>query len=59
MTATTLKAELLAKLDELQLWFARKPYGWREQATPDQLQQWADREREHEYLIARLELIEE
>ena len=51
----TTKQEILAALDGLQVWFAAKPYGWRETATPGQLQQWADREREQDYLIDRLE----
>ncbi len=44
-----------AAIDELQLWFASKPYGWRESATPGQLQQWADREAELDALIRRLD----
>ena len=51
------KPELLANLEELQLWFASKPYGWREKATESQLQQWADREREQENIVARLEMM--
>jgi hypothetical protein len=50
--------EIKAQLHELQVWFAAKPYGWRERATPGQLQQWADREREEGYLIERLEMLE-
>ena len=46
------------QIEELQLWFARKPYGWRETATHGQLQQWADREREESFLIERLAMIE-
>ena len=53
----TTREQVLAAIDELQVWFARKPYGWREQATPGQLQQWEDREREHELLCDRLELL--
>lgn len=59
MTPAEKAAEIRGMLDELQMWFARKPYGWRERATPDQLQQWTDREREEEYLIGRLEMIGE
>jgi hypothetical protein len=55
MTATDPRTELLARLEELQLWFSRKPYGWRETAAPGMLQQWADRERECGYILARLE----
>lgn len=43
------------QIEELQLWFARKPYGFRDHATPEQLQQWTDREREESNLIDRLE----
>ena len=48
-------ADLKAQLDELQLWFARKPYGWRERATPGQLQQWEDRSREQDRIVEALE----
>jgi hypothetical protein len=50
--------EIKAAIHELQLWFAAKPYGWRERASADQLQQWADREREEAYLIERLEMLQ-
>ncbi len=50
--------EIKVQLNELQLWFARRPYGWRERATAEQLQQWADREREESALIDRLEVLE-
>jgi len=49
------RQEVVAALESLQVWFAGKPYGWRERATPEQLQQWEDREREQEYLIGILE----
>lgn len=58
LTTTEQAAEIRGQIEELQLWFARKPFGWRERATPGQLQQWEDREREEANLIARLELIE-
>lgn len=45
-------------LHDLQVWFASKPYGWRERATPGQLQQWTDREREERNLLASLERME-
>lgn len=48
---------ILAHIDELQRWFATKRPGWRETATPGQLQQWEDRVREEERLLARLELM--
>jgi hypothetical protein len=51
-------ADIKGKIEELQMWFARKPYGWTERATPEQLQQWTDREREQESLNARLETLE-
>lgn len=50
--------EVKGMLDALQVWFASRPYGWRERATAGQLRQWADREREEEYLIGRLETLE-
>lgn len=50
--------EIESQIDALQVWFASKPYGWRETASPQQLQQWADREREQEYLAERLAVIE-
>ncbi len=59
MNATELKADLTAKLDALQAWFAAKPCGWRETATPGQLQQWADRERDEAALVERLEMLSE
>jgi hypothetical protein len=49
------RTELLAQLEDLQLWFASKPYGWRERATPDQLQQWDDRSREQDRIVSALE----
>lgn len=57
MTTAELIAETRDQIDQLQLWFAAKPYGWRERATPGQLQQWADREREESHLIERLETL--
>lgn len=56
-TQAEMIAEVVGQIEELQLWFARKPYGWRETATAGQLQQWADREREESYLIDRLEML--
>jgi hypothetical protein len=50
-------AEVKAQIDELQAWFASRPYGFREHATADQLQQWADREREEAFLTERLEML--
>lgn len=41
---------ILAQLDELQNWFARRSYGWRERANPDQLRQWDAREKEESRL---------
>lgn len=54
---TTAK-EIRDAIDSLQVWFASKPYGWRERATPGQLQQWEDRSREQDYLNDRLEMME-
>ena len=63
MTATTKTAELVAglvaRIDALQVWFAAKGYGWRERATPGQVQQWEDREREEAHLITRLAMLAE
>lgn len=58
-TRDEVKADLTAKIDALQVWFAGKPYGWRENATPGQLQQWEDRSREQDYLTERLAMLEE
>ena len=57
MTKQEVIADIKSQIDNLQQWFAAKPYGWRERATPEQLQQWADREREQDYLIERLEML--
>lgn len=51
------KTQLEARLQELQVWFASKPYGWRERATASQLQQWADRSREQDAICDRLAMI--
>lgn len=59
MKATqTLVTEIKARIDALQVWFAVKPCGWKKWATPQQLQQWDDREREEQYLLERLEMLE-
>lgn len=52
-----LKQDLLARLEDLQLWFARKPFGFTATCTPDQLQQYRDREREQDAIVARLEML--
>lgn len=49
--------EILSQIDSLQVWFASRPYGYRENTTPQGLQMWADRERELDHLITRLEMI--
>jgi hypothetical protein len=54
----TTREEILGQIDNLQVWFASRPYGFRETATPEQVKQFEDREREQEYLIARLEAID-
>lgn len=46
MTTTTRINEIRAQIEELQMWFSRKPYGWTQTATPQQVQQYADREKE-------------
>jgi len=51
------KQEIINAINSLQNWFAAKPYGWREVATAGQVQQWADRENELDYLIGRLEMM--
>jgi hypothetical protein len=57
-TKAQVAAEIKSQIDSLQVWFASRPYGFREHATPEQLQQFADREREQEALIERLEVLE-
>jgi hypothetical protein len=51
-------ADIRGQIDQLQIWFASRPYGFREHASPEQLQQFTDREREQDYLIGRLEMLE-
>jgi hypothetical protein len=53
-----MKTQIENRIDSLQQWFAAKPYGWRETATAQQLQQWADRELEQQRLIERLESLQ-
>lgn len=48
---------ILGQIDELQMWFASRPYGFSDNATPDQLKQFSDREREMDRLIERLEML--
>lgn len=50
--------EIRAAIEELQLYFARKPYGWTATATAGQLQQYADRSREYDNLVRALDRIE-
>lgn len=52
-----LVAELRAQLEELQLWFARKPYGFTEGCSAGQLQQYRDRETEQEHIVSRLQIL--
>lgn len=58
-TKAETKASILAQIDSLQIWFASRPYGFTEKCSPQQLQQFADREREQEYLVERLEMMSE
>ena len=51
-------AEVKSQLDSLQLWFARKGYGFTERCSPEQLQQYRDRETEMDRLINRLEILQ-
>ena len=57
MNAQDTKTELLARLEDLQRWFAGKPYGFTETCSPDRLQQYRDREREQDAILWRLERI--
>ena len=54
----TTQETIQSQLDSLQQWFAGRPYGFRANATAEQLKQWTDREREEEYLLARLESLQ-
>jgi hypothetical protein len=49
------KSEILEAIESLQVWFAAKPWGWREVATAGQIQQFEDRARECEALVRKLE----
>ena len=49
-----LKADLEQQLDELQKWFAARPYGFREHATAEQLRQFEDQEREQHRIVELL-----
>lgn len=57
MTTRTKATEIKGQIEELQKWFAAKPYGWREHATPDQLRQWDAREQEQDRLNDELETL--
>lgn len=57
-TLTETADEIRSQIDELQLWFASKPYGWLTRATAGQRQQWMDRVNEEGRLIERLAEIE-
>lgn len=57
-TNAELATEAREQIEDLQLWFASKPYGWYERATQQQRQQWDDRVTEQDRLndlISRLE----
>jgi hypothetical protein len=58
-TTAEVVADIKSQIDSLQVWFASRPYGWRERATAEQLRQWDDRVREEEYLLGRLEMLDE
>jgi hypothetical protein len=51
----TTREEIEAVMEELQQWFARRPYGWRGRATADQIRQWDDRSAEYDRLLSLLE----
>lgn len=55
----TTEAEVLAKIDEIQLYFASRPYGFRERASRSQLEYFEAREREYDRLLARLDELRE
>lgn len=57
VTMMTTREEIEAAMEDLQRWFARRPYGWRERATEDQVQQWDDRSAEYDRLQSLLEQI--
>lgn len=58
MTEAQVRMALVAAIDSLQMWFARKGYGWYEAASEQQRQQWDDRVREEDYLNRRLESLQ-
>jgi pyridoxine/pyridoxamine 5'-phosphate oxidase len=49
------KQQIINAIEELQNYFAAKPYGWRANATAGQISQHEARETELESLVARLE----
>lgn len=52
MNAT--EQQIRDQIEELQLWFASKPYGWYERASEQQRQQWDDRVKEQDRLVNML-----
>lgn len=50
-------AEIKVQIEELQVWFAARPYGYRD-LGPTQAQMMADREAEYEMLVEKLERLE-
>ena len=53
-TMRVTKRIILAKIEELQVWFASRPYGYRENATPAELAEFEMKERIQEALVASL-----
>lgn len=52
-------AEAKAQIEELQMWFARKGYGWYDAATPAMRQMWDDRSAEQDRLCDLLATLED
>lgn len=55
----TTEAEVLAKIEEIQLYFASRRYGFRETASRSQLEYFEAREREYDRLLVRLDQLRE
>lgn len=51
------KQQILDAIESLQVWFAARPYGWQERATPGQVQQHEDRVSELDALVRKLDMM--
>ncbi len=51
------KQQIIDAIESLQQWFAARPYGWRDHATPGQVQQHDDRVREYDALVRKLDMM--